>query len=50
MHPLPAPSPCPPAQALTGHARVTDAGVEAIAGMGLLQQLELRLGGPATQW
>lgn len=36
--------------ALSGHARISDAGVEAIAGMGQLQQLELRLGGPATQW
>lgn len=37
-------------QALSGHARISDAGVEAIAGMGQLHQLELRLGGPATQW
>lgn len=42
-------APCTPLQALSGHARITDAGVEAVAGMGQLQHLELRLGGPDAQ-
>jgi len=49
------PNPCPPRslpqQALSGLARISNVGVEAIAGMGQLQQLELRLGGPqAVHW
>ncbi len=48
-------NPCPPRslpqQALSGLARISNVGVEAIAGMGQLQQLELRLGGPqAVHW